>query len=109
MLALRYFSLMLYALIMNLEPLISVFLGVVFLKEKLPMKEALVLAVSFASVLLVILGANQSENPDDQVGKEWWMWVILFMNPIIKSVSSILLRKIKKLNVSVVSCWLNIS
>lgn len=100
---------MIYALVMNLQPLISVFLGVTFLKEKLAWREALLMGVSLIAVLLVVLGANESANPDDQAGTEWWMWVILFMNPILKSVGTISLRTVKKMHESVVSCWLNLA
>lgn len=56
MLALKYFSLMLFALIMNLTPLISTVLGVTFLKERIDWGECILMSISFIAVVLVIVG-----------------------------------------------------
>ncbi len=91
----------------NLSPLCCSVLAVIFLGEKLTIKQILVLIFTTLGVIVVILGKQSSKNTSHQVST--LLYLALIANPFLTATGSIALRQMKPMNEYVVSVWLNIT
>ena len=84
-------------------------LGFTLLGEKMTLNEVLTLICSFFAVSMMILGNYSQETSFERVAAPGWALIVLILNPFIIAVGQIVMRKMKKLHESVVSCYSNLS
>ena len=93
------------AVVNNFGPLVTTLLAFLFLSEKITYGTILALFVSFFGALIMILGSK-----DDSVvseGSSVFGFICLILNPVFVAIGTIMMRQMKKLNESVVSCYMN--
>ena len=76
-----------------------------FLEEKMTKNTLIGLFFAFCGAIVLILG-GENDDPVPQ-GSSLIGFICLIMNPVFVAIGTIMMRKMKKLNESVVSCYMN--
>lgn len=89
-----------------MAPLIVVVFGYTLFGESITRGQIVMLIVSFGAIQLIIFGGTTDPK---EVKKEWWAWVILFLNPFAVAIGQLMTRKLKKLHENCISCYSNLA
>jgi drug/metabolite transporter (DMT)-like permease len=82
-----------------------VLIGVGVLKEKISARGLAMLLVTFTAVMIVIIGSTKYTGAKEDA--VWWHFLILGLNPIVKAMGIVMMRKVRDLRASVLACWTN--
>lgn len=96
--AVKYFSLSVIGVLINLNPLLTMLLGWAILKETVSKLDVVCIFIVFASVLMMILGMkNDPEKPQEEISL---LGKIIFMVllPLSAALINICMRMLKNLN-----------
>ena len=101
----KFYTLTLVAIVNNFSPLFTTILAYFFLRENIANATYLALFVTFIGALVMIMGAKE-EDPVAE-GSSTFGFICLLLNPVLVGIGTCMMRKMKKLNESVVSCYMN--
>ena len=101
----KFYTLTLIAIVNNFGPLVTTLLAFVCLSEKITYGTIIALMVSFLGALVMILGGKDDSVVEE--GSSVFGFVCLILNPVFVAIGTIMMRQMKKLNESVVSCYMN--
>lgn len=101
----KYFPLTLVAMIINCAPLVQLVLARPILGEKIKWSDIFSTMITFTCIALVILGGKNVEQPQEYTPTTW-AFVALFLNPFAIGSGNLAMRAGRKLNDSVVSCYM---
>lgn len=119
--ALKQFTLTTFSVLYNTAPIMTVFFGAVCLKEKVGISEYVTVSLGFLAVVTIIYGVFiQKQQVDlstiidtkkDKRKDHFTMvaFICLILTPFFASLNTILLRKLRKINESTLSCYSNIA
>ena len=109
----KFLSLTLIAVVNNMGPPITIVFCYVFLKEKIPCFEAILLSITIAGIMTyAVAGAAEKEDGKDKDDEGMdptlhaVMLICLALNPLLSSGSVIAMRKMKKFHESIVALYL---
>ena len=95
----------------NLAPVIVVIAAFFILKERLKVFEIVTIVLTICCVIVIVVGgdAGSGDDTDETVSHSMFivLYVLLFVNPFLSAGGVILMRKMKKFNVAVVTWYLN--
>jgi drug/metabolite transporter (DMT)-like permease len=104
--ALRFFPLTTVAMVMNLSPMITVFLAFFILGERITRSQLIVLVLAFSAVSIMILGGDQKDDKNYQTNI--FALLVLFLNPFVISLGTIAMRAMQKTSEWTVSGYNNL-
>ena len=108
--AVKYFDLTTVAMVVNCAPLLTVVLAAPILGEKIAAVQVFYLLLAFGAVSIMILGdPNGDEKKPDYLKPNFTAIAALVFNPVAIAIGNIAMRSMRKLNESVVSCWMSCS
>lgn len=105
----KYFSLTTVGVTQNLAPLITVVLAYYILSEKLAFFQIAALIISFAGILIVILGGDVEDDTHYGQDAGFFEYFVLLANPVLIATGTIAMRKMRKMHESVVSSYMNLT
>jgi len=106
----KYIPLTIIGVTNNLSPLCTVVLAYIFLGERLKMLEIVFLGLLAAGIFTIVLGASKTSNPKEKtITQAPWLYVALFINPLLVASGTIISRKIKHIHEYVAAVYINIS
>ena len=101
----KFYTLTLIAVVNNFSPLFTTILAWILLGERFGVSLIVKLLIAFGGALLIIL-----YDKDESVVKEGSStvgFIALVLNPIFVAIGTVMMRQMRKLNESVVSCYMN--
>lgn len=95
----KYIPLTVIGVVNNLAPMCTVLLAYIFLGERLKVIEIIFLGLLAAGIFAVVLGSKQSSNPTEKtITQAPWLYVALFISPLLGASGTIISRKIKHIH-----------
>jgi drug/metabolite transporter (DMT)-like permease len=103
--ALKFFTTTSVTMVNQLSPMFTVLLAYFILKERLTIRECIVLLAAFMAVTLVILGGD--EQSDQLYESNGVALAMLFLNPVAVALGLVMMRSMRKTSEWTVTCWVN--
>ena len=103
----KYLPLTIIAIINNLQPLLTVVLAYMILKEKIKKFEVVMITLSVGAVIVFSVFGAGSETKSESPIPIWIYYAALGVNPFLAAGATVAMRKMKKFHEAVVSWYLN--
>jgi len=109
--SLKHLPLVVVSLVTNLSPITIAILSYLVLKERLARIDVVILVVSFAGVIILILGSvkesRESHKQDEEYNSRmYWAFGALVFVPILAAVNAVNMRQMRELNENTVGAYM---
>ena len=92
-----------------MQPLITVVLAYLILKEKMKKFEIVIMILSIVAIILFSIFGTKADEQSETDIPHWVFYVLLTISPCLSAGGTIAMRKMKKFHEAVVSWYLNIA
>lgn len=106
--AAKYFTLTMVAMVINCAPFVSLFLAGPILGEKITISQVATVAIAFSGLALMILGGDQ-EAKRPAYTPTLLIYIAVICQPFFLSATTLAMRAARKLNESVIATYMAIS
>ena len=90
-----------------MQPLITVVLAYLILKEKMKKFEIVIMILSIVAIILFSIFGTKADEQSETDIPHWVFYVLLTISPCLSAGGTIAMRKMKKFHEAVVSWYLN--
>ena len=105
----KFLPLTTIAIIVNLQPLLTLVMAYSILKEKIRWFEVVMIVLSVASVIVFSLFGEDQHTKSQSFVPMWTYYAALSTSPLLSAGATVAMRSMKKLHDAAVSWYLNLS
>ena len=109
--AAKYIPMTIISVVNSMSPLITIVLAFLILKDKIKTFEAIMLFLLIIGIVVVVTGEQPDETDDDEELSsvlKYFIWGALLLEPFLDAGNAIVMRKMKKFHVAVISWYVNL-